>query len=237
MAPLIGARSAGRLFEVVSRTWRLPGGASPQPGRRAVDSSPAGTTLARYREEDLTGGTAVRPFRSCHPSIRGQPAVHRPVDPNGRRGSVPARSTAVTTTHLTTCQVPVDPSDRASGPGALVSAVLPEAVAARLRCRRARPRRGRRGRRRQRPAERAGVLRRPARRFLAPGIGHGALGDDPVRARPGSGCVPPSASPMRRSSATTRSTCSIGWAEKLRLPGGGLAAEYLPVSRPCPIGE
>jgi len=33
------------------------------------------------------------------------------------------------------------------------------------------------------------------------------------------------------------STCSIGWSEKLRLPGGGFAAEYLPVSRPCPMGS
>ena len=42
---------------------------------------------------------------------------------------------------------------------------------------------------------------------------------------------------MSRSSDTTRSTISIGWVENPRAPGGGFAAEYLPVRRPCPMGE
>ena len=32
-------------------------------------------------------------------------------------------------------------------------------------------------------------------------------------------------------------TTAMGWAENERPRGGGLAAEYLPVRRPCPIGE
>ena len=74
-------------------------------------------------------------------------------------------------------------------------------------------------------------------RFLAPGIGDRALGDEPgqrdlARAYGRRG-------PHRCGAGRPRcaSTCSIGWAEKVRLPGGGLAAEYLPVRRPCPIGE
>ena len=49
--------------------------------------------------------------------------------------------------------------------------------------------------------------------------------------------IRPRSSPMADSSATMPSTSSMGWFEKFRLPGGGWAAEYLPVSRPCPMGE
>ena len=85
------------------------------------------------------------------------------------------------------------------------------------------------------PAQSAGVLLGLGR-FLAPGIGTAPLAITQFRAT-WLGSFPPYFSPMRRSSATTPSTTSIGWLEKFRLPGGGLEAEYLPVRRPWPIGE
>ena len=66
-----------------------------------------------------------------------------------------------------------------------------------------------------------------------PGDGHGSLGDE-QRPRPGPGVRSPWASPMRRSRATAVSTSAIGCHENDPRPrGGGLAAEYFPVRRPC----
>src|ERR1035437_9261883 len=71
---------------------------------------------------------------------------------------------------------------------------------------------------------------------LAPGIGTTPLAITQFRAT-WLRVFPPCFSPTRRSSPTTPSTTPIGWFEKFRLPCGGRATEYLPVSRPWPIGE
>src|ERR1035437_4774130 len=71
---------------------------------------------------------------------------------------------------------------------------------------------------------------------FAPGIGTTPLAITQFSAT-WLGVFPPCFSPTRRSSPTTPSTTPIGWFEKFRLPCGGRATEYLPVSRPWPIGE
>ena len=71
---------------------------------------------------------------------------------------------------------------------------------------------------------------------MAPGIGTTPLAMIQLSAT-WLGVLPLCFSPMRRSSAVTLSTNSMGWSEKFRLPGGGLEAEYFPDRRPCPMGE
>ena len=72
---------------------------------------------------------------------------------------------------------------------------------------------------------------------LRPRDRHRALGDHPVEGHLAR--VSFRRGPRRCAAVRPRrpSTVSIGWLEKFRLPGGGWAAEYLPVSRPWPIGE
>ena len=93
-------------------------------------------------------------------------------------------------------------------------------------CRRARPHRG------GPPPRRSSATPVP-RRSAPPGTGSWPPGWAPRPWRsarpapPGSGVRPPWASPMRRSSATMASICSIGWAEKVRLARRGVGRRVL----------